>query len=277
MTPTTNPAAVRTVLARPSGASIAELAAVLHGTSDLAVIAAVSEISNPHAGFKALVPDLVIVQLDRDVEALRPALETLARSVPAVVLRSANPADASLAYDVGAVDFWIAGQERVVLARTVSRVRGRLQAAREARIGRRVLDAVRRRQSHVSSHRLPLRSEGMMVMVDPCAIRRLEAVGNYVRVLHGDESVVIRHTLEALAARLGDAFLRVHRSHVVPIDRIRAIRSWRNHREVVLTDGATVPLGRRYSALVERRLSSAPPAGPHLLSSVESILGVLEP
>ena len=116
----------------------------------------------------------------------------------------------------------------------------------------------------------------MVVLVDPGTIHHLDSVGNYVRVVHASGPTNVRCTLEALAARLGDSFARVHRSHVVPLHRVQALRTSRNVREVVMSDGSTIPLGRRYAALVERRLSEGPVSPVQTIGSMEAIAGRLE-
>ena len=58
----------------------------------------------------------------------------------------------------------------------------------------------------------------------------------------------MRATLESLEARLDPAqFARVHRAHVVNIDRIREIQPWENgDYRILLKDGSFLNFSRRY-------------------------------
>lgn len=267
--------AIRTLILTPTTRPTAELAAAVQGVPDLHVLGLGGSVAHALAQVSALRPELVIVQLDRDSPRPVSTLEQLARAVPALVLCAPDRGDAALAFDVGAVDFWVAGRERASLPRTIGRLRAHQHAEREARIGRRVIEAARRRDAEGARGRIALRSDGLMVMVDPAAIQHLESVGNYVRVVHAAGPTVVRCTLEALTAKLGPDFIRIHRSHVVPADRVRALRPSRNRREVVLTDGTTLPLGRRYAAGVAQRLASGPAGSPRdfAIASIISRIG----
>lgn len=258
MLSTSASAVVRTLLIAAAGVRTAELVSAVRDCRDLLLLEVAPADPRAPAVARALGPDLVILCFNHDVPMAPSVLEDLARVSQAPVLCASDPAAAAVAFDVGALDFWLTGRERASVSRTVGCIRAQQHAAREARIGRRVIEAVKRRDAQGGRRRIALRSEGMMVMVDPLTIQHIEAVGNYVRLVHSGGSTVVRCTLEALTERLGPSFIRVHRSHVVPIERVRALRISRNRREVLLTDVMAVPLGRRYAALAEQRLAMNP-------------------
>jgi DNA-binding LytR/AlgR family response regulator len=96
--------------------------------------------------------------------------------------------------------------------------------------------------------RLVVRKRNREFILDAADIDRLEADGNYVIVHAGGESYRLRESLEALSARLDEArFARVHRAHVVNIDRIREIQPW-DHGDyrILLKDGSFLNFSRRY-------------------------------
>jgi hypothetical protein len=79
-------------------------------------------------------------------------------------------------------------------------------------------------------------------------IDRIEADGNYVTVYVKGDSYPLRESLVALEKRLDQKhFARVHRGHIVNIDRIREIQPW-DHGDyrIVLKDGSFVNFSRRY-------------------------------
>ena len=96
--------------------------------------------------------------------------------------------------------------------------------------------------------RLVVRKRNREFILDVDAIDRIEADGNYVAVHSSGETYRVRESLESLAARLGAArFARVHRAHVVNIDRIREIQPWENgDYRIVLKDGSFLNFSRRY-------------------------------
>jgi two-component system LytT family response regulator len=83
-------------------------------------------------------------------------------------------------------------------------------------------------------------------------IQRVSASGNYVEVHARGKVHLVRDTLTTFIAQLDPLeFLRVHRSHVVRINFISEMRPlFHGDYELVLKDGATLSLSRRYKALL---------------------------
>lgn len=79
-------------------------------------------------------------------------------------------------------------------------------------------------------------------------IDRIEADGNYVTVYVKGDSYPLRESMVTLEKKLDQKhFARVHRGHIVNIDRIREIQPW-DHGDyrIVLKDGSFVNFSRRY-------------------------------
>jgi LytTr DNA-binding domain len=96
--------------------------------------------------------------------------------------------------------------------------------------------------------RLVVRKRNREFILDSGDIDRIEADGNYVVVYAAGQSYRLRESLDGLARRLGEQrFARVHRTHVVNIDRIREIQPW-DHGDyrILLKDGSFVNFSRRY-------------------------------
>jgi LytTr DNA-binding domain len=87
-------------------------------------------------------------------------------------------------------------------------------------------------------------------------VDRVEADGNYVNVYAQGTAYPRRESLAALERRLdGRRFVRVHRGHLVNVDRIREIQPW-DHGDyrIVLQDGTCVNLSRRYRERLQHLL-----------------------
>ena len=84
------------------------------------------------------------------------------------------------------------------------------------------------------------------------AIHRVSAAGNYVEVHANGKVHLIRDTLTSFIAQLdASEFLRVHRSHAVRVNFIAELRPlFHGDYELVLRDGQTLSLSRRYKALL---------------------------
>ena len=71
----------------------------------------------------------------------------------------------------------------------------------------------------------------------------------------------IRSSLDALGRILDPSlFVRVHRSYIVQIDRVTAVRQLPSgHRALVLTTGASLPVSRRRRHEIDRLLGPQRP------------------
>jgi two-component system LytT family response regulator len=84
----------------------------------------------------------------------------------------------------------------------------------------------------------------------------IAAAGNYVRLYAGPESHLLRESLQNIAAELDPAlYLRVHRSAIVNIERVRKlVPGAEGSLSIVLHNGTTIPLGPTYRAALKEAL-----------------------
>lgn len=104
--------------------------------------------------------------------------------------------------------------------------------------------------------RLVVRKLNREYVIAIADVDRVEADGNYVNVYAQGTAYPRRESLAALEKRLdGRRFVRVHRGHLVNVDRIREIQPW-DHGDyrLVLQDGTCVNLSRRYRARLQHLL-----------------------
>ena len=84
----------------------------------------------------------------------------------------------------------------------------------------------------------------------------IEAAGNYVAIHVGPRDHLLRETVSHLESRLDPAhFVRIHRSFIVPLDRIEELRvSEHGDYEVALRDGTRLASSRTYYRQLRKRL-----------------------
>ena len=104
--------------------------------------------------------------------------------------------------------------------------------------------------------RIAVKTRDRVVILDMEEIDWIEAAGNYVRFHVGEERYQTRKTLTALTGQLDpERFLRIHRSIIVNIDRVKQITPWcRGDGAVVLRDGTRLNLSRSYRGHIDRFL-----------------------
>ena len=135
------------------------------------------------------------------------------------------------------------------LAKTIARVRERLKSS--------VASASTGTVVPESPDHLLTRIGDRDVVIPVSDIDCIEADGVYAGVVVGERRYLVRTSLDTLERTLpAPAFMRVHRSWIVPRDRIASIRRSATglQREIVLKSGAVVPVSRRRQPVVMRVL-----------------------
>lgn len=97
--------------------------------------------------------------------------------------------------------------------------------------------------------RFVVRSADRIAVIRVQDVDTVEADGNYVRIRVQNQSYRLRGTIRALAARLDPAqFVRIHKSTIVNLDRVREIQAWFGGDYVaILLDGRQLRVSRTYA------------------------------
>jgi two-component system, LytTR family, response regulator len=102
--------------------------------------------------------------------------------------------------------------------------------------------------------RFVVREGGRLWFVPVESVEWIEAAGNYVRLHQGGKEHLLRRTLAGLAQRLGDRFVRIHRTALVNTHEITALEPYGKGSYVVhLTDGTRL-VSSRYAGRALRAL-----------------------
>lgn len=192
-------------------------------------------------GIHALRPELVF--LDVQMPGLL-GTEVLRRleQPPFVIFTTAYSEHAVTAFELGAVDYLLKPFGPSRLAAAMERVRSALGEPAPA-------DAFERLSGTLAGGpitRLFVRSGGTLVPLPVERVSWFEADGDYVTAHAGDARHHLHLSLNRLEARLDPRrFARVHRTHIVNLDQVRAFRrDPRGNLEAELLDGARVPVSR---------------------------------
>ena len=105
--------------------------------------------------------------------------------------------------------------------------------------------------------RLAVKTGGRVVFLRPDEIDWVEAAGNYVKLHVGADAHLYRESMKNMESRLdGEQFVRIHRSAIVNVDRIRELQPW-FHGEyvVILQDGVRLMASRVFSERLDRLIA----------------------
>jgi two-component system LytT family response regulator len=193
-------------------------------------------------------PDLVFLDIQMPGLNGFDVIEALDLTVlPRVIFVTAHDEHALRAFEVRALDYLLKPVDAERLDEAVARV---LEPDRLVPDARSVLDALPAARRPLE--RFLVRLRGRMILVPARDVDWIGAAGNYVE-LHGAGDVhLVRGTLQELEQRLPESFVRIHRSSIVNLDRVRELHPWSHgDRLVVLDDGTELRLSRRYRDRLE--------------------------
>ena len=177
-------------------------------------------------------------------------LEALPPSrLPLVIFVTAYDEHALHAFEVHALDYLLKPFDRARFGKALDRARRQLALRRGGALpGPNLQSLLEQLRGQRAQTVIPVKNAGRIVLVRMEDLDWIEAADNYVCLHAGAETHVLRETMSALEARL-DArrFVRIHRSAIVNIERIKELRPWfHGEYQVLLTNGAELTLSRSY-------------------------------
>lgn len=203
-------------------------------------------------------PDLVLLDVQMPGMNGLDVIDVIGPEVmPTVIFVTAHDQYAIRAFEISAVDYLLkpVTQERFDTA--FSRALRRLQIntrgeSTESLVT--MLGAVA--QPPRMLKRFAVRSGDGTIFVPVETVDRIEALQNYVRLHAGDATHVLHVTMNAIQSSLDpQCFLRIHRSHIVNIQRIKRFSSLPHGLyQIELSSGACLQSGRTYGDKIRSAL-----------------------
>jgi two-component system LytT family response regulator len=206
---------------------------------------------------RTLGPDLVFLDVQMPEADGFAVLRAVGESMPAVVFVTAFDQYALGAFEVHALDYLLKPFNRKRFGQAVARAREHVTRIAERRTDERLrnlLKDLRIPKRYLT--RFVVRSEGRVRLVESHQVDWIEAADNYA-VLHvGAATHAVRDTMNRLAEELDpETFVRIHRSTIVRIDRVRELLpAFHGDFIVVLHDGTRLSLSRSYRQPLEALL-----------------------
>jgi len=232
---------IRTVIADDVPLARDRLARLLAPHADIALVGEAASGAEAARMIAALAPDLAILDIAMpELDGIALARLLHGRSVPRILFQTAYPQHALPAFEVAALDYLLKPISPERLAEALDRVRRSLASDRPGLLA------------------IPDGGATRFLSLD--AIDRVEAAGHYLCIHAGPTVHLLREPLGDLAARLGGDFVRVHRSHIVRVDRVSRVVGRRNgDARTSLITGTEVPVSRNYRRALEQALARRTP------------------
>ena len=233
----------------PARARVRTLARNHH---DVAIVAEASDPQEALAAIAAHQPDVIFV----DVEMPGMSGVEIVRRIPPgerplVVFMTALPQYAVEAFALGAVHYLLKPLAREDVDAALQRVRQAMSDRAATATLAQLMSGFS--EAHAPLQRVIVKRNGRAMLMRVRDIDWIESAGNYSRIHAGGVSHLLREGMASLETKLDrHQFLRIHRSTVVNLDRIRELHAM-SHGDyaVILHDDTQLSLSRRYRSRFE--------------------------
>jgi len=224
---------------------------------DVSVIGQCDDGESAVQSIRQMQPDLVFLDVQMPEMDGFQVVETIgAEQMPTTIFVTAFDRYAIRAFDANAVDYLLKPFAPDRLSRALTRARDRWLGRQDKQSAQRLFSLLENRLQSDYAQRLTVASGGRIVFVPVSDIDWIQAEGNYAR-LHVSRKVYdVRDTLQALMEKLDPReFVRIHRSTIVNVRRIREVQPWfQGSHIVVLQSGEELRMSRYQREAAERLL-----------------------
>jgi two-component system LytT family response regulator len=245
---------------------------LLHGDPEVVLAGECATGREAAAAIVAQAPDLLFLDVQMpELDGFAVLREVGTARLPAVVLVTAFDQYALRAFEVHAVDYLLKPftdeRFREALERAKRQVRQERLSEMSSRLATLLDDYFALPATGGAAggpaapapaylERLVIKSGGRVTLLRAADIEWIDADGDYVRIHVGKSWHLLRETMKHLEAQLDPArFVRIHRSTIVNLERIRELQPFfRGEYVVVLHSGVTLKLSRGYREHLEAAL-----------------------
>ncbi len=230
---------------------------LLSGQPDVEIVGVCTDGPSAVEAIDRARPDLVFLDVQMPGMDGFEVIDNVDKSaMPAVVFVTAHDAHALRAFEIHALDFLLKPFDQTRFEKALDRARGHLNHDRASGLDPRLVSLLEElHEERKYSERLIVKSGGRVFFVRTEEIDWVEASGNYVKIHTKNDAHLLRESMKNMESRLDPkTFVRIHRSAIVNIDRIKELEPW-FHGEyiVIMRDGTRLTASRVFSD----RLSAA--------------------
>jgi two-component system LytT family response regulator len=232
--------------------------------SDMVVVAESRNGPETVSALRQFSPDLLFLDVQMpEMDGFEVLRARGGAQVRAVIFVTAHDQFAVRAFEAHALDYLVKPLNVARFEATLARVRERLRLMQAADLANRLeafLAEERSRREGSGLERLVVSTPQGELVIPVADIDWIAADDYYARIHLGTKTHLLRESLTSLESKLDSRrFVRIHRSAIVQIDRVREVKTAPCGDEVVLRDGSRVRVSRRKQAVLDRFLRGRSP------------------
>jgi two-component system LytT family response regulator len=244
---------IRAVIADDEQLSREKLRLLLAREADVQVVAECVGVDDTVRALESYRPDVLLLDIQMEGGTGFDVLRSLPPSdLPIVIFTTAYDTYALQAFDAQALDYVLKPFDQERLHRAMDRARAEMLKSASSSLNANLMNMLstgKRTQPQQRENRLVIKSGGRVVFIPMDEVEWIEAAANYVRLhVTGKTAYLFREAIGRMAEKLDTGrFIRIHRSYIVNIEKIKELQPCNNGEfMVLLRNGKELPCSRYY-------------------------------
>ena len=253
MTPT-----IRTVIADDERLAREKLRILLRSEVGVEIVGECQNADETIAACCDFKPDLLLLDIQMpDADGFRVLQNIPSEEKPIVIFTTAYGQYGVQAFEARALDYLMKPFDQERIHQAMERVRTELLKNYNYQLSDRLLERFSAAGQPVEKT-MAIKARGRIVFLDPNDIDWIEAAANYVKLVVGKDSYLLREGIGHIAERLDSArFVRIHRSTIVNVRRIKELLPCENGEYIaLLKNGKELSCGRSYRDQLDKLLEN---------------------
>lgn len=231
-----------------------KIALLLQKDPDFRIVAQCASAEEAIAAVRSQRPALIFLDIQMPDEsgfAVLNSIDIVPR--PTVIFTTAYDNYAMQAFEAQALDYLLKPFDEERFTRAIKRAKNEIYSGLQQPPSNGATAA------HPRLDRFIVKSEGRILFFTTDEIDWIEAASNYVKLFSNGKGYLVRHTMSDLERKLDPKqFLRIHRSIIVNINKIRGVQPCNSGEFIVmLITGKELPSSRGYRQNLGSLLKSA--------------------
>jgi two-component system, LytTR family, response regulator len=247
---------IRTLIVDDEPLAREKIVDMLVGDAEIEIIGECGDGLAAVATIEAHKPDLLFLDVQMPELDGFGVLEAIEQT-PVIIFVTAYDQYALRAFEVHALDYLLKPFDRERFDKALQRAKHEIERERSGTMNRELVALLADLKSRPKPlERVVIKAGGRVFFLRVDEIDWIEAAANYVKLHAGGEAHLLRETINGLAAKLDpDKFLRVHRSIIVNLERVKEIQTWfHGDYVIIMQDGAQLTSSRNYREQLRKLL-----------------------
>ena len=250
---------IRTLIVDDEPLARERIADLLDGDAEFEIVGECGDGLAAVAAIEAHKPDLLFLDVQMPELDGFGVLEAI-EEAPVIIFVTAYDQYALRAFEVHALDYLLKPFDRERFDKALQRAKRQIARERAGAVNQELVALLADLKSRPKPlERLVIKAGGRVFFLRVDEIDWIEAAANYVKLHVGKESHLLRETINGLAAKLDpDKFLRIHRSIIVNLERVKELQPWfHGDYVVILQDGTQLTSSRNYREHLRKLLGKS--------------------